>query len=145
MKSPSLPMSIPSSPSRAWKHALARPLAALALLLAAIGIYGVLAFAMAQRTSELGVRMAIGANARAVLRLVIGDGMRLCVIGVVIGLLGALAVGRLMRAQLYEVGATDPLVLLAVTGVLVAVALAACAIPAVRATRISPTQALRNE
>jgi predicted permease len=119
--------------------------AALALLLAAVGIYSVLAFTMGQRTSELGVRMAVGAKARDVISLVIGDGMRLCAIGVAIGLLGALAIGHLMRAQLYQAGTADPLVFAGVTGVLIAAALLACWLPARRAARTNPTVALRNE
>ncbi len=131
-----------------WRRApmvLLGTFAGLALLLAAVGIYGLLAFTMAQRTSELGVRLAVGAKARDVLQLVIGDGMRLCAIGVAIGLVGALAIGRLMRAQLFGVGANDPLVFAAVTGVLTATALLACWLPARRAARINPVVALRNE
>ena len=131
-----------------WRRApmtLLGTFAGLALLLATIGIYGLLAFTMGQRTSEVGVRMAIGADARDVVRLVIRAGMRLCLIGVGIGLLGALAVGQLMRAQLFEVGANDPLVFAAVAGVLTVTALLACWLPARRAARINPVVALRHE
>lgn len=131
-----------------WRRApmtLLGAFAALALLLAGIGIYGVLAFTMGRRTSELGVRMAIGANAGNVLRLVIVDGMRLCSVGVAIGLLGAVAIGQLMRAQLYGVGAADPLVFAAVIGVLTVTALLACWWPAQRAARLNPVVALRSE
>ncbi|MFZ2234845.1 MAG: ABC transporter permease [Dokdonella sp.] len=131
-----------------WRRAptmLLGAFAGLALLLAAIGIYGLLAFTMGQRTSELGVRMAVGAKARDVQRLVISDGMRLCLVGIGVGLLGALAIGQLMRAQLFEVGAIDPLVFTAVTGLLTITALLACWLPARRASRINPVVALRHE
>lgn len=131
-----------------WRRApmaLLGTFAALALLLAAIGIYGVLAFTMGQRTRELGVRMAVGANSGKVQRLVIGNGMRLCAIGIAIGLLGALAIGQMMRAQLYGVGTADPQVLGAVSGVLAITALLACWLPARRAARIDPVMALRSE
>jgi predicted permease len=119
--------------------------AALALALAAIGTYGVLAFAMAQRTRELGVRMAIGADTRDVLRLVVGSGMRLAAVGIAAGALGALALGQALRAQLYEVGAADPAVFVCMAGVLALVALIACWLPARRAARTAPLEALRHE
>lgn len=119
--------------------------AGLALLLAAIGLYGVIAFLTARRTAELGVRMAVGASARDVLALVLGSGLRLCAAGIAVGALGAFVAGRLLRAELYEVGTADPAVFASVAAVLVAVALLACWLPARRAMRIDPASALRDE
>jgi predicted permease len=117
----------------------------LALLLAAVGIYGVLAFAVAQRSGEFGVRMAIGANAAQVERQVLGDGARLIALGLALGILAALALGFVLRSQLFGIGAVDPPSLLAVVAALAAVALAACWLPARRAARIDPAIALREE
>ncbi|MBX6365207.1 MAG: ABC transporter permease [Gemmatimonadetes bacterium] len=119
--------------------------AGLALLLAALGIYGIMAHHVAQRTRELGVRMALGAAARDVLGLVLRQGMGLAVTGIVIGLVGALALTRLMASQLYAVRATDPATFAAVAAILGVVALLATAIPALRATRVDPVEALRQE
>ena len=118
---------------------------ALALLLAAVGIYGVLAFAVAQRTGEFGVRMAIGANAAKIERQVLGDGARLVGTGLAIGIAGALALGFALRSQLFGIAAIDPPSLAAVVALLAAVALAACWLPARRAARVSPMTALRHE
>jgi len=119
--------------------------AALALALAAVGIYGVVSFVVAQRTAELGIRVALGASAADVLRLVVGQGMRPVLIGLTAGLLAALALGRLLNGFLYNVAETDPGTYAAVTLVLAAVAALACYLPARRASRVDPMVALRAE
>jgi putative ABC transport system permease protein len=119
--------------------------AVVALLLASIGIYAVISYAVAQRTREIGIRMALGAAQRHVLRLIVRDGMVPALIGVALGAAGALGVTRLMRGLLYGVSATDPLVFAFVAATLVIVALAACLVPARRAARVDPNVALRNE
>lgn len=124
---------------------LAGGFALLATLLAAVGLYGVLAYAVAQRTREIGVRMALGATGAAVRRLVLADVGRLFVVGSVVGLLGALAFGRAARSLLYGVGPADPVALLGAAALLAAVAWAAGAVPAARAARVAPTRALRGE
>jgi predicted permease len=119
--------------------------ALLALLLSGIGIYGVLAYAVSQRTQEIGVRSALGAGAGDLIRMVAGYGVKLAGIGLAIGLAGAYALTRFMASLLYGVQPTDPMVFVAVSGVLAAVALLASVIPAVRAVRIQPMAALRYE
>jgi putative ABC transport system permease protein len=119
--------------------------AGLALLLAAIGIYGVMSFAVAQRTHEIGLRMALGAGPAQVLRLVLQEGMLLALVGLILGLGGAYFVGRVMKSLLYEVNALDPTAVSTVTAVLLASALLACYLPAYRATRVDPLVALRYE
>lgn len=119
--------------------------AAIALLLAAVGVFGVMAFSVAQRTHEIGIRMALGARRHEVVVLVARGGMRLALLGIVIGLAGAYGLGRLMQSTLYGVGAVDFGSLAAVSVLLLAVAALACWLPARRSAAIDPMQALRNE
>lgn len=119
--------------------------AALALALSAIGIYGVLAYTVTQRTREFGIRIALGAGGREVLGLVIGQGIRLAAIGLAIGTAGAVALTRLMTTMLYHVQPTDPAVFILVAAALMAVAMVASLIPSLRAIRIHPATALRYE
>ncbi len=119
--------------------------AVLALVLAAIGIYGVMTFAVAQRSHEMGIRMALGAGRAQVLRLVVGDGMKAALIGLALGVPGAWLVGRTLRGLLYNVGAFDSRSFAAVVATLLGAALLACYLPARRATRIDPMSALRDE
>jgi putative ABC transport system permease protein len=117
--------------------------AAVAMLIAAIGIYGVLAYSVNQRTREIGLRMALGAPRAQVLRLIVREGMTVGAIGIASGLAGALVLSRVLASLVFDVPVRDPLTYLAVAAALAAVALAACAIPARKASRLDPMAALR--
>src|SRR5206468_8922798 len=119
--------------------------AVVALLLATVGIYGAVAYTVEQRTGEIGVRMALGAQTSDVLRLFIGQGMRPVFFGLIIGLAAALALGRLITSQLYEVSAQNPVLLGGTVAILGGAALLACLFPARRASRLNPVTALRTE
>jgi len=119
--------------------------AGLAVLLAALGLYAVIAYAVAQRRHEFGIRMSLGADAKRVLRDVLGQGMRLAAIGIALGLVGAVLLGRLLSSQLFGVGAVEPIVLLGTAALLACVAVIACGLPALRATRVDPMVALRAQ
>jgi ABC-type antimicrobial peptide transport system permease subunit len=134
-----------SMASRRFAMILLGAFAALALGLASIGIYGVIAYVVGQRTQEIGIRMALGAPRGNVLGLILWQGTRLALLGVAIGIAGAFALTRLMHDLLYGVSATDPVTFAAVALVLAVIAMAACYLPARRATRINPVTALRYE
>jgi putative ABC transport system permease protein len=124
---------------------LAGAFAVLALVLAAIGIYGVMSYTVSQRTGEIGVRMALGASPSEVFRLVVGDGLKLAVAGVVLGVAGSFFVTRWLSSLLFGVRPGDPWTFIATSMALLAIAAAACFVPASRATRVDPIEALRTE
>jgi predicted permease len=130
---------------RRFSTTLLASLAGLALTLAAIGIYGVISYGVSQRRYEIGIRMALGAERGAVLRLVVGEGLWLAVVGVGLGLIAALWTSRLIRSLLYGVSSFDPLTMLGVGALLAIVAVLASLFPARRAMAVSPTEALRAE
>jgi len=151
---PGLAIAIPQSMAAVVAQALGQArlmtwllgiFAGVALLLAAIGIYGAVAYSVEQRTGEIGVRMALGAQTHDVLRLIINQGMKPVVTGLAIGIVAAFALGRLLASQLFEVSAHNPVLLGGVTILLAAIALLACLLPARRATLVDPVQALRTE
>jgi predicted permease len=119
--------------------------AGVALLLAVVGIYGAVAYTVEQRTAEIGIRMALGAQMKDVLRLVVRQGMNPVLIGLIIGLAATLGAGHLIAAQLYQVSPHNPFLIAVTAGALAVAALLACLIPARRATRVDPLQALRTE
>ena len=151
---PNLPISNVRTMSEVMSESLARRrlvltlftiFASLALLLAAIGIYGVLSSSVRQRTRELGIRIALGATTRGVLQLVIGGGVKLVMLGIVIGIAGAIATGRLLAGLLFGVNSTDPMTFTVIALLLAGVSVLACYIPARRATKVDPLVALRYE
>jgi putative ABC transport system permease protein len=119
--------------------------AGIALVLAIVGIYGVMSYSVTQRTHEIGIRMAVGARPRDVFAMIIGHGMKLALIGVGIGLVGAFALTRLMASMLFGVEPTDATTYGAIAALLIAVALLACYLPGRRATKVEPTISLRYE
>jgi putative ABC transport system permease protein len=151
---PSIPVSLVRTMDQVLASARSRPrflttllglFSSTALLLAAVGLYGVISYSVARRTTEFGIRMAMGARSSDVLGLVLGHGMRLALAGVAAGAIGALALTRLIRGLLFGISSFDPLTFLAMAVLLFAVTVLACVIPARRATRVDPLVALRYE
>jgi ABC-type antimicrobial peptide transport system permease subunit len=124
---------------------LASEIGTIGLILAIVGLYGIVSFTATQRTREIGIRMALGGSARDVMRLILGQGVGLVMTGLAIGLLAAFGITRVMTRLLVGISPSDPLTYLTVAGLLTAIALLACWIPARRATRVDPGIALRYE
>jgi len=130
---------------RRFQTSLLAGFSMVALLMAAIGIYGLIQYSVATRTREIGIRMAIGAQTGEIFRMIIGEGLKLSLAGLAVGLLGALWLGRAVSSLLFGVTATDPLTFTIVSLLLTAVATAACYFPARRAMKVEPVVALRQE
>ncbi len=136
------------SQSTAWSRFytwLLATFAGIAVILAAVGVFGVMSYSVTQRTREIGIRMALGAHPRDVLKMVMRRGLVMTLIGVIIGLGGAFGLTRILESQLYEVEPTDPATFAAVSALLAVIALVACLLPARRAARVNPMTALRHE
>ncbi len=131
--------------SRQFSTLLLAIFAALALVLAVVGIYGVMSYSVAQRTREIGIRQALGATGSAALRLILGQGLKLASIGVAVGVLAALGLSRWLTSMLYDTAPTSPVIFTATSAALLAAAAVACLVPAMRATRVDPIVALRDE
>lgn len=131
--------------TRRYPAVLIGVFAGVAMLLAAIGLYGVISYSVAQRTQELGVRIALGAQRRDIFKLVLGQGLAVTIIGVVIGLAASFALTRFLSSLLFEVGPNDPLIIATVVALMILVSLAACYIPTRRAANVDPLTALRYE
>jgi ABC-type antimicrobial peptide transport system permease subunit len=131
--------------SQSFSATLVLAFAGLSLLLAGVGLYGVLSYLVTQRVAEIGIRIALGAQRSEVLRIVLLDGLRPVFVGLLVGLAGGAAAGALIRSILYGTSPLDPLVLAAIVACLLLTAILACAVPAIRASRIEPMQALRME
>ncbi len=136
---------VESMAQRSFNTLLIVLFAALALILVAAGIYGTMSYHVVQRTHDIGIRMALGADQKRILIGVLNRGLRQALIGIAVGLVGVLALGRIMAGMLYGISPTHPLTFISVSGLLIFVAIAACLIPARRAARVNPLQSLRNE
>jgi putative ABC transport system permease protein len=124
---------------------LTAALAALALVLAAVGIYSIMSYTVTQRTSEIGIRMSLGAEARDIMRLIVGQALKLVGIGILVGVIVALGATRVMTTLLYGITATDPLTFVSICLIIGAIALIASYVPANRATKVDPLVAIRYD